>query len=224
MPIAALTTSVHRQGDLFHAERLRDCVELWPLGLAGAARRQSHTSVLPRIRSALSDALRFAILIVPRQPALRDHLSEPRIREYSWELDGRRPRASQGHRQSDNLLVLRLGDMYRSEILPLASRFTSMSRVPHGGSLMFDFYPRRSLDSLELEIESLRRSMGTKQAAKSSAACREVCAAELQKLETSAREKRRISALAASWLCVHRAGPAEIAVTDSRRSHSGRLD
>jgi hypothetical protein len=67
---------------------------------------------------------------------------------------------------------------------------------------MFDFYPRRSLQSLEREIESLRRSMGTKQAAASGAACAEACAAELQKLETSAREKRRISALAASWLCV----------------------
>jgi hypothetical protein len=64
---------------------------------------------------------------------------------------------------------------------------------------MFDFYPQRSLESLEREIESLRRSMGTKQAAANGAA-REACAAELQKLETSVREKRRISALAASWL------------------------
>jgi len=68
---------------------------------------------------------------------------------------------------------------------------------------MSDFYPRRSIESVEREIDSLRRSLGTGQAAASPTA-REPWAAELQKLETSAREKRRISALTASWLCVPR--------------------
>jgi hypothetical protein len=59
---------------------------------------------------------------------------------------------------------------------------------------MPDFYPQRSLESLEREIDGLRRNLGTGQATASAAV--EACAEELRKLETSVREKRRVSA---SW-------------------------